>query len=77
MVYIFFMYIFNCMLCPNNALLFFIICVCNALSLNYIGYESDRNNMKATGDVISLYINVNVINFFADFDNKVCMKCRV
>ena len=26
-----------------------IFCECNALSLNYIGYESDGNDMKATG----------------------------
>ena len=30
-----------------------IFCVCNALSLNYIGYESDRNDMLATGGVIT------------------------
>ena len=30
---------------------FFIFCVCNALSLNYIGYESDGNDMLATGGV--------------------------
>ena len=42
---------FNCMVCPNNAPRFFIFCVCNSLSLNYIGYESDGNDMKATGGV--------------------------
>ena len=26
-------------------------CVCNALVLNYIGYESDGNDLKATGGV--------------------------
>ena len=28
-----------------------IFCVCNALSLNHIGYESDGNDLKATGGV--------------------------
>ena len=45
-IYIF-KYIFNCMLCPNAAPRFF--CACNALSLNYIGYESNGNDMKTTG----------------------------
>ena len=45
------MYIYNCMSCPNTAPRFFIFCVCNALSLNYIGYESDGNDMLATGGV--------------------------
>ena len=30
---------------------FFIFCVCNALSFNYIGYESDGKDLKATGGV--------------------------
>ena len=42
---------FNCMLCPNTAPNFFIFCVCNALLLNYMGYESNGNGMKAIGGV--------------------------
>ena len=30
---------------------FFIFCACNALLLNYIGYKSDGNDMKASGGV--------------------------
>ena len=30
---------------------FFIFCVCNALSLSYMRYESDGNDMLATGGV--------------------------
>ena len=50
-IYIFLICIFNCILCPNAAPRFF--CACNALSLNYIGYESDGNDIKAIGGVIT------------------------
>ena len=50
---IFLMYTFICMLCLNDVPLIF--CACNALPLNYMGYESDGNSMLATGGV---YISV-------------------
>ena len=36
---------------------FLIFCVCNALSLNYIGYESDGNDMKTSGGV-TIFVNL-------------------
>ena len=45
------MYIFKCMVCTNAAPGFFYFCVQNVLSLIYIGDESGRNDLKATGGV--------------------------
>ena len=51
MVYVFLMYIFKCMSCSNEAPRFFYFLYMNALSSNYMGYQSDGNNTKATGGV--------------------------
>ena len=48
--YVFLMYIFKCMVCTNAAPGFF-FCVLNVLSLIYVGDESGRNDLKATGGV--------------------------
>ena len=45
----FLMWILKYMLCPNETPGFYIFCVWNALSLVYIGDESGRKDMKATG----------------------------
>ena len=47
--YVFLMYIFKCMVCTNAAPGFFY--VLNVLSLIYVGDESGRNDLKATGGV--------------------------
>ena len=49
--YVFLMYIFKCMVCTNAAPGFFCFLCTNVLSLIYIGDESGRNDLKATGGV--------------------------
>ena len=49
--YVFLMYIFKRMVCTNATPGFIIFCVLNVLSLIYVGDESSRNDLKATGGV--------------------------
>ena len=49
--YVFLMYIFKCMVCPNETPGFFIFCVSNALLLVYIGNEFGGNDVKVIRDV--------------------------
>ena len=51
------------MLCPNAILRFLYFCVCNGLSLNYIGYESDGNDMKATGGVTAVLLFIVIMKY--------------
>ena len=47
---------------------FFIFCACNALLLNYNGYESDENDVLATGGVTTF---VHLCTMY------ICVKCDI